>query len=492
MSPYEGTKPYAFVSFSQTDAELVMPIVQMLSDMGYRLWFDRGDGQLDQRILRLSRSAVVIAFAAPDAELSGTCRQDVYYAQGQNKPVLGVFPGTPGGEENRKKLFGEALCVCRADYTDEAAFVEAICGCPELDPCRDKGSSRVAGGKTDLTPVKEWVKKYWPSLAAVAAAALVLLIGYHVIHIWSTASCTEPAVCMLCGKERSAASGHDWMAADCRNPETCRRCGEIRGAALGHDWIPATCTAPQTCVACGETMGEAIDHQWQEATYDTPRTCVFCGLTDGEPLESSQSQPQIQVEPGDLVYFGSYEQDNDTGNGNENIRWVVLEVEGDYALLLSEYALDCKPYHSTGVNSITWEDCSLRSWLNDEFLNTAFTAGHRMRIVLTRVPADDNPDYGTEAGKDTEDYVFLLSIAEVRKYYPDYPDRICEPTAYARAQGAFSHTDPDRGGWWWMRTPGASKDFATSVNSNGILDIEGSTVTGTKGSVRPAIWVRLN
>lgn len=61
-------------------------------------------------------------------------------------------------------------------------------------------------------------------------------------------------------------------------------------------------------------------------------------------------------------------------NGAEQIEWMVLAVEGDEALLLSKYALDTQPYHDVEVD-ITWEKCTLRTWLNETFLAAAFDAG---------------------------------------------------------------------------------------------------------------------
>ena len=53
--------------------------------------------------------------------------------------------------------------------------------------------------------------------------------------------------------------------------------------------------------------------------------------------------------PGELVNFGHYEQDGNKGNGDEPIRWVVLDM--DFAdgtiMLLSEKALEKLPFHTT-------------------------------------------------------------------------------------------------------------------------------------------------
>ena len=77
-------------------------------------------------------------------------------------------------------------------------------------------------------------------------------------------------------------------------------------------------------------------------------------------------KPQYQIaliaeaEIGSYVFFGSYEQDNDTSNGKEDIEWIVLAKEGNKALVISKYALDCKQYHPS-MSDITWETCSLRT-----------------------------------------------------------------------------------------------------------------------------------
>lgn len=62
---------------------------------------------------------------------------------------------------------------------------------------------------------------------------------------------------------------------------------------------------------------------------------------------------------GDIVYFGSYEQDNNTSNGREDIEWLVLAKEGDKTLVISKYALDCRCYHTSYLEHVTWETCSL-------------------------------------------------------------------------------------------------------------------------------------
>ena len=84
-------------------------------------------------------------------------------------------------------------------------------------------------------------------------------------------------------------------------------------------------------------------------------------------FDEANSVPPPSDNVGETIVFGAYEQDNDTSNGAEPIEWSVLAKEDDRILVISQYALDCQPYNKKN-ESVIWETCSLRSWLNDIFL----------------------------------------------------------------------------------------------------------------------------
>ena len=87
-----------------------------------------------------------------------------------------------------------------------------------------------------------------------------------------------------------------------------------------------------------------------------------------EYIEKYFAEKNKNIKVGDYVNFGTYEQDNNTSNGKEEVEWLVLEVKDGKALIISKYALDCKPYN-TGLTGATWETCTLRKWLNNNFIN---------------------------------------------------------------------------------------------------------------------------
>lgn len=189
---------------------------------------------------------------------------------------------------------------------------------------------------------------------------------------------------------------------------------------------------------------------------------------------------------GDSVYFGTYEQDNDSTNGKEKISWRVLAMEQDKVLLLAEKNLDCLPYHLED-KAVTWETCTLRSWLNSDFLNAAFTEEEQRAILTAKVQTEDNSLYQTKGGAAVEDQLFVLSAQEAAQYFPDDRARQAANTAYALEQRAYH--SPEGNGWWWLRTPGIEENIVSNVNYSGTVDEYGNYVYSIGGCVRPAFWI---
>lgn len=202
------------------------------------------------------------------------------------------------------------------------------------------------------------------------------------------------------------------------------------------------------------------------------------------------------IKIGDSYTFGTYEQDNNASNGKEAIEWTVLDKDGMSLLLVSKQALDCQQYN-TSYTDVTWENCSLRKWMNGTFLNNAFSTEEQAQIQNTTVSADNSPQYSTNLGNATTDKVFLLSINEVEKYFNSDGERKCAPTAYAKAQGAWTgHTYKTQRGavtcWWWLRSPGYYQFYAAAVDCGGVVGVYGNGVHYSNIAVRPALWIDLN
>lgn len=198
------------------------------------------------------------------------------------------------------------------------------------------------------------------------------------------------------------------------------------------------------------------------------------------------------VKVGEYITFGTYEQDNNTSNGKEPIEWLVLDEQDGKVLVISKYALDAQPFNEEDVD-VTWETCTVRNWLNGEFINSAFINSERVKISTVTVTADANPDYNTDPGNDTQDKVFLLNIAEANEYFDSGEARVCKATDYAVAQGAgMSDIFGYEGNcWWWLRSPGRIQVSAAAVDYDGRVGNEGGIVINSHTSIRPAMWIEL-
>lgn len=153
------------------------------------------------------------------------------------------------------------------------------------------------------------------------------------------------------------------------------------------------------------------------------------------------------------------------------IRWNVLEQQGSRRLLYAEGNLLQKAYNDE-FDIMSWEICSLRAWLNDEFISEAFDDAVRAQIPEVEIINKDCEIYRVEGGNDTVDRVFLLSTDEANHYSAVYPKWF-------------------RGQTSWLRSPGCSRIDAALLTTGGGVDEKGANIHSTRFGVRPAIWIDL-
>lgn len=253
---------------------------------------------------------------------------------------------------------------------------------------------------------------------------------------------------------------------------------------------------------------------------------VLSGAWDCVPLEKAQV--------GDLVALGTYE----TAPGNdrlEPLKWRVIDKQGDRLLLLCEKLIDSFAYNTDPTQSnnpsLTWENSSLRAFLNGDFLTTCFTADEAALIQVTHLtnPASCDllntiwgslEDKGSATyselhrqslpdGPETDDKVFLLSLEEVLHYmggtvlpsddpsesnYPFseldvYPEAIAQVTLAVDDNGSGYYDRQTMAGAWMTRTLSLG-----SHQNMCVVYIAGSGqvfnyFTYASMFIRPAMWV---
>lgn len=251
------------------------------------------------------------------------------------------------------------------------------------------------------------------------------------------------------------------------------------------------------------------DGAWYDEVFSAEKTIKIKAPQTVEKEEKTYNFSKVKV--GDTITFGSYEQDGIMTNGKEDIEWIVFSKNKSEMLVVSKYALDSVPYHIDGKKlDLTWQDCTLRKWLNNNFYKTAFTQAERSLIKKINLENPDNPEYGTEGGNYTKDKVFLLSLNDMinTKYgfssdFNDYDiARRCAATAYAKVQGVYplpynKTADGEDSCTWWLRSPGrdterSSSAYAADVCPDGNIFPCGDCVdVCSQVGVRPVLYISL-
>ena len=209
------------------------------------------------------------------------------------------------------------------------------------------------------------------------------------------------------------------------------------------------------------------------------------------------------LKPGDTVKFGIFRQE--LRKEKTPLEWLALDIADAHetasgsreALLLSRKVLFFSWFHIGGATN--WAISSLREELNNLFMGS-FRGDEREMIAVSHLHDDACPvcdandkDYckwpeGRQFCPDTEDEVFCLSIAEVKKYFPAREDRLCGATPWALRGDNLPQKKSDPYFWWWLRSPGDIDRIAASVGYEGDFYM-GNYVRNLCG-VRPTLRIK--
>lgn len=193
------------------------------------------------------------------------------------------------------------------------------------------------------------------------------------------------------------------------------------------------------------------------------------------------------TQAGDYIKFGSYEQDNNKENGKEEIEWLVLNNGHHQLLLISKYGLVPMSYEFPCMGG-TWENSEIRDWLNNDFLNSAFSESQKKLISTTTITTKINPPYDTVLNDTTQDKIFMLSTAEANRYFTSDSERQCKPTEYAIVQGACVNKKSGNCRWL-LRSPGNLSLGSAYVEYNGDINDKGDVCRPYGELVRPVLWI---
>lgn len=196
------------------------------------------------------------------------------------------------------------------------------------------------------------------------------------------------------------------------------------------------------------------------------------------------------VKVGDYIKLGKYSQRSSDATVCDSIEWRVLDIVGSRALVISRFALDVLPFN--GMKEVfSWENSTLRAWLNNGFLRNAFSDTERSRIIGSTVSTKEQRGFGFGTKSvTTRDKLFLLSEDEVKQHLYNDKERLCQHTPYA-ASRINNPNFIDKNCDWWLRTPAGTTSGAKFVTRFGEINSNGVWVDASNFGVRPAMWVEL-
>lgn len=215
-----------------------------------------------------------------------------------------------------------------------------------------------------------------------------------------------------------------------------------------------------------------------------------------EAFKTQNKKPEIiasnAADDRQTVKLGSW-------NGHD-IEWLVLGVEDGDAILLSKKVLEFRnflAYVNPKDAYKAWADSELRTWLNGEFYNKAFSDSDKGNIVSTRLTDDDNPLFGTKGGAPSESKLYILSATELEKYFEKSEDRmagrISTAYAYTPSSGGVDSLTEDEDlhtSYYWVRTPGITGNMQSYVHYSGRILYDGQDKNNPSAGVRPAMRVK--
>ncbi len=205
----------------------------------------------------------------------------------------------------------------------------------------------------------------------------------------------------------------------------------------------------------------------------------------------------------DIVKFGRYEQDDDYSNGTEVIEWNVVAKEGKKVLLISDKILNYQPYNTENEleggatyaeeTFVNWKDSHLRSWLNNDFYNTAFNVDEKdklLNVLLTTANKGGLPSC------QTTDKVFILSAEEFSEIRSKATMGTLNQIATEYAKSCREYEDCWNSCYTRDQKPYDGLFGLSSVYSPGVIDNHNTIYYMSKsselGAIRPCVWIDIS
>ena len=258
-------------------------------------------------------------------------------------------------------------------------------------------------------------------------------------------------------------------------------------------------------IAAGKNL--YIGQIWINDEEDTGKAekAVTEWLNTIEPL-AKRSSRVAKKNQGNTFFIGNWPQTDE--NTPVPIEWQVLKEEEDRTLLITKDLIIYKPiyesekyptdYHEDdsivfhrydimkeNPEFYTWKGGTLRTWLNTDFYDKAFTAEEKERIQTARYFGEVKKKKEYIPTEELEDKIFILSAGEATEFFKTNPKRKAKWSKLIKAKATAHYVAywGDECGDWWLRTD-CGDGMLSFVSETGSIN---KKYADMENSVRPAI-----
>lgn len=246
MKAYEGDEDYIFVSYAHKDADFVLPIIDNLHELGYRVWFDEGieaSAEWPEYIEdHMNRCSAVLAFVTDNFVESANCRKEITYALNSGKQLLYVTPEKVELARGLRLQLADQQCIDLSNMTTQR-FYQKLADTEVMEDCRWK-----APDGTIIKPHKKRRKKKkaeWTPRRAISTIIVSFAVGVIAIVVLALIMSDSDAnqASQKLEDSQPTETAHEWVDAG-DGVMYCKLCGVQTGSMeetriLTGDWAPS-------------------------------------------------------------------------------------------------------------------------------------------------------------------------------------------------------------------------------------------------------------
>ena len=144
---YEGNENYIFISYAHKDSQKVLPIIDVLIERGFRVWYDAGieaGTEWPEYIEEhLNNASAVLVFMTPNTVESKNCRNEINYALDLEKEMLIVYLEDTSLAKGMRLQLNSTQSLFKKNHFSNETFIHELINARILQNCHKDSDKNV-------------------------------------------------------------------------------------------------------------------------------------------------------------------------------------------------------------------------------------------------------------------------------------------------------------------------------------------------------------